>query len=80
MEKPGARDLSSIDLRTVTPEQWEAIRSEIARGARAERAEALRALRWRLWRWWQSRRRLRQPAARTDEALRGHTLYWSGRV
>ena len=70
MEKPGELDASSIDLRAIAPEQWEAVKSEIARRAREERAGAMRELFQSLRRRWRARAQRRDPAVSTYEPLR----------
>jgi hypothetical protein len=40
----GERDLSTIDIRTIGPEEWQAVKREVARRAHAERAQTMRIL------------------------------------
>jgi hypothetical protein len=80
MAKPGEWESFGIDLRTVTPKQWEAAKSEIARRARAERAETVRELIRRLRCWRRSHRQRRAAGFKPYEPLRAHPLHWSGRA
>ncbi len=43
-------DLDGIDIRTVPPEQWDAILRQAARRAHVERSKACRNLAGRAWR------------------------------
>jgi hypothetical protein len=56
VSKLGELDLSTIDLRSLTPEEAEAVRREAYRRARAERDTAMRELVGCLRSWWQSRK------------------------
>jgi hypothetical protein len=49
------------NLRTITPEEWEAVKREGARRAHAERAKAMRDLIKLLWSWFQGRKERRDP-------------------
>ena len=45
-------DLSKIDIRALTPAEWEALKREVVRRAHAERARSIRAfVRWLRFRW-----------------------------
>jgi hypothetical protein len=63
-------DLSRIDLKTLTPEQWVALKREVNRRAHAERAEVLRELVALVRSWWPLRvkqeTRMRRDPARGD--------------
>jgi hypothetical protein len=54
--KLGELDFSTIDMRSLTPEEREAVRGEAYRRARAERNKAMRELVGCLRSWWQSRK------------------------
>ena len=43
MKNPGKIDLTAIDLSSLTPSQWEALKAGIVRQAKRERAEAIRS-------------------------------------
>jgi hypothetical protein len=49
-------DLSTIDVRKIRPEEWDAVRREVTRRAHVERAEMMRRLIKRLWSRWGDRR------------------------
>jgi hypothetical protein len=61
ISKHGEIDLSAIDMRTITPEEWEALKwgalkRVVTRRAHAERAKAMRELLTPLRSWWQTPR------------------------
>lgn len=63
--KLSQKDLSTIDLRTVTPEDWEAIKHEVNRRAHAERARVIKAVvAWLCSLWAHSTRNHAAPAQR----------------
>ena len=54
----GATDLSAIDVRTLTPEEWQALKQEVNRRAHAERVQVMRGLvTWLRSRWQDGPRR-----------------------
>jgi hypothetical protein len=72
------RDLSATDLRTISPEQWHALKREVIRRAHAGRSEAIGALlRW-LGSCWQIGNKRRDRAIRTA-ASSGWLLSVGGR-
>jgi hypothetical protein len=73
MEKLGERDLSTIDLRTISPEEWQDVKREVVRRARAERARVMRELLRRLACWWQRRKQQRDPVVQTYASWRKHS-------
>jgi hypothetical protein len=60
-------DLSTIDVRTLTPEEWDAVKREAARRAHAERAKLMRGLVKELRSWWQDHKRRRDPVVRAGK-------------
>jgi hypothetical protein len=50
----GKVDLSAIDTREITSDEWEAVKREAIRRAHAERARVVRDLAKRLWCGWQA--------------------------
>jgi hypothetical protein len=80
MEKLRERDLSTIDLRTITLDDWEDLKREVARRAHAERTAATRELVRRLSCWWQARQQRRDQAVHTCESWSKQSLFWSGRI
>jgi hypothetical protein len=54
-------NLSEIDIRSITPEEWEAVQREAVRRAHAERAKLVRDLIKQLRCWWQDRKQRREP-------------------
>ena len=73
-------NLSTIDMRTITPEEWEAVKREALRRAHAERAKAMRYLIKRLWSWWQGRKQRRDPVVQTYASSHKHPVFYSSRV
>ncbi|MDB5598951.1 MAG: hypothetical protein JWN71_995 [Xanthobacteraceae bacterium] len=63
-------DLSTIDLRTITSLEWEAVKAEVNRRASVERKAMLRQSMRRLWIWLQPIRRRRAVVVRAAFALR----------
>jgi uncharacterized protein YjiS (DUF1127 family) len=63
-QQTGRLDLSNIDLRALSPQQWEELRRQIFRQARIERQRAIGIVFGWLWRgFWRLLRRLRLRAA-----------------
>jgi hypothetical protein len=60
-------DLSTFDLRTLTPEEWDAVKREATRRAHAERAKLMRGLLKELRSWWQNHARRRDPAVQAGK-------------
>jgi hypothetical protein len=79
-EKLSECDLSAIDIRTITPEEWEAVKREVLRRAHAERAKVMRDLIKRLRSWWQGRKHRRDAVVQTCTSSHKHPLYWGGRI
>jgi hypothetical protein len=73
-------DLSTIDVRGITPKEWEAVKGEVVRRAHAERAKVLRQLAKRLRCWWGIRKERRGRPAQIYISSRQRALYWSGRI
>jgi hypothetical protein len=65
ISKLGELDLSAIDMRTITPEEREAVMREAARRAHAERAKLVHDLINWLWSWCKGRKPRRDPAVQT---------------
>jgi len=63
----GRIDLSTIDLRTMTPDEWDAVKREAARRAHAERAKLMRGVVKELRSWWQDHKRWRDPAVQAGK-------------
>lgn len=63
-------DLSTIDIRSLSPEEWHAVKREVVRRAHAERATMVRVAIARLRSWWGNRKRQRTAAARPVGSLR----------
>ena len=80
MENLSERDLSAIDLRTLTPEEWSEVKGEALRRAHAGRSRLVLDLTKRLRCWWQTRRQRRDPAVQSYGFRRSHSLHWSDRV
>jgi uncharacterized protein YjiS (DUF1127 family) len=63
-QRNGRLDLSNIDLRALSPQQWDELRRQIFRQARIERQRAIGAVFGWLWRgFWRLLRLLRLRAA-----------------
>lgn len=63
-------DLSTIDIRTLSPEEWHAVKREVVRRAHAERATMVREAAARLQSWWGNRKQERPAPARAARSLR----------
>lgn len=63
-------DLSTIDIRSLSPEEWHAVKREVVRRAHAERATMVREAIARLRSWWGNRKRQRPAPARPAGSLR----------
>lgn len=61
-------DLSTIDVRSLSPEEWDAVKREVVRRAHAERASMLRHVIARLHAWWRPHKHYRLRAARLSAA------------
>jgi uncharacterized protein YjiS (DUF1127 family) len=59
-------DLSAIDMRTITSEEWEAVKREVARRAHAERAKLMHDLIKWLRSWWKDREPRRDHVVQTS--------------
>ena len=59
MQDPDEIDLTNLDYRTITHEQWTLLKAQVVRRAQAERAKAVREMFDRLIFW-----REKKPAAR----------------
>ncbi len=67
-------DLSTIDVRSLSPEEWHAVKCEVVRRAHAERATMVREAIARLHAWWRPHKHYRPRAARPVGGLRLHSL------
>jgi hypothetical protein len=54
-EALSSQDLSSTDLRSLTPAEWDALKREVQRRAHAGRADVLRAAAGAIRAWWRAR-------------------------
>lgn len=79
MEKLSEQDLSALDVRTLTPEEWTEVKRAAVRRAHADRSRLVLELVQRLRRWWQARRQRRDPVVQTYGFPRSHSLSWHDR-
>ena len=63
-------DLSAIDIRSLSPEYWHAVKREVVRRAHAERATMAREAIARLRAWWGNRTQERSAQAQPAGRLR----------
>jgi hypothetical protein len=73
-------DLSTIDFRAITPEQWVAVKGEVVRRAHAARAEAMRSLLKGLASWWPNFRWRRDSIVQGYETSPSRSFPLEGRA